>query len=74
MQEIPWLVNSFFQGILNILQDIEKNNKVLLNKLKIAGNNLSLQQSQHETEKTRDKLLHEKDILRAWSGAFLLSF
>lgn len=65
MQEIPWLVNSFFQGILNILQDIEKNNKVLLNKLKIAGNNLSLQQSQHETEKTRDKLLHEKDILRA---------
>ena len=58
-----WPINILLQAILNIFQDIDRNNKLIRSKLKQQSQKLNFQNEQFETEKTRDRLMNEKDIL-----------
>lgn len=58
-----WPINILSQAVLNILNDIEKNNHKVRSKLRSFSQNSLNQNSAFETERTRDKLLNEKNVL-----------
>ena len=58
-----WPINILSQAILNILNDIEKNNNKVRSKLRSFSQYSLNQTSAFETERTRDKLLNEKNVL-----------